>query len=1166
MSDGILKKIEGNIGNAKKAIISNPANLAREANILGKNQNGESSVFTQEQFINTLAGTPINGNEDKRKGGYGFTEAQAQAAWDFLNIYTEGNSAGELDEDEINFWINTYGADTDGVEENGNDTFSVSNLLSVIGIADSNGKFINSNQVSTEILNYLENLESEGYDIDARESGQGITVVSEGQATEMCWIDESTGEYEFNLSDLTIAQENEVMQDLYESLTKQQTDLTQIDENTMMEMLYNATMTDSSTDTEESKQTSAQFLQQFGISENIATALVHEYWKSKGIDQPEATDSTGEAGAADEEATKPQGQEAPQTDSTSPQTQEDLFKNAGLNGDLAQTRITVSEGIYTFTTDKYSDSKKDNLDCGSRIMRNIYGVSYSDQQYTGCYEALSILNGYGGDIPANAKFEVYSLKDLQTAAAEIANGTPIDEIKAKIAPLSEIKETSEPEATAVLHDENTETTPENYKEELDLRLAELNETLDGNEGTDKNGLKSLVEGLQLPDTNKVSVSAALEAAYYLTGGNSETLQELLSEDSLTRDELASIAGSEQYAYSQDHTLQPGDIVFRYGEDGTLLPSTVYDCDENGKLLVVQGGQTTGNGTSNGIYIKEVGESEIKYVIPCGQEARTKAEAAEAETQTATEEARAQTAAEPETQTTTAKGEAQTAAEEEALIATVQSEYGDMLEELQITSTISKAEESEDGSLSLSFDDGTTAKISDEQIITYDEQNNPIAGVNLTEDGIAEFLDENATLEINELGLNNPTFNARGGIITATDEDGKVATFSQDGKIKDITEASGIQTMKDGVEIPYAKAAQELFIFSGAENLNIDNENNAITFNQGNINYIFKKTENGYTYTTNDGGDNEITETYTSEGALSSIEIKGNPDQFFFSEAGNVVNNFKENYLSILNEAGINSALTKISFNPDGTTLYTLEDGTTIEESSIDNNHQSIITKYKDGAIEYSISKYESASGEIEYTYEAVSNFPRDLILDEIKLMFATEETGYILPGNINDAYNIIQNIYPENILKISINSSGVVNITAEQNEEETEFEIGKMQTIGEQKYYEVTQDGTTVICKEEGFPICNVDKEDTAITLTQFRNDLGNNYIDEFIHLKLEEMGTLNDSTISAIEERISKIEYENLECIKITEDGEIIIETKDVIGIYKPNGDDGYTLEYNEK
>ena len=54
------------------------------------------------------------------------------------------------------------------------------------------------------------------------------------------------------------------MQDLYNSLAEQQTDLTQIDENTMMEMLYNATMTDGSTDTEESKQTSAQFLQQFG--------------------------------------------------------------------------------------------------------------------------------------------------------------------------------------------------------------------------------------------------------------------------------------------------------------------------------------------------------------------------------------------------------------------------------------------------------------------------------------------------------------------------------------------------------------------------------------------------------------------------------------------------------------------------------------------------------------------------------------------------------------------------------------------------------------------------------------------------------------------------------------------------------------------------------------
>ena len=874
-------------------------------------------------------------------------------------------------------------------------------------------------------------------------------------------------------------------------------------------------------------------------------------------------------------------------------------------------------------------------------MENIYGVNYGE--YPGCFEALMKLNGYSGT-PANATIKLYSIEDLKTAAAEIANGTPIDEIRANIAPLSEIKETSEPEATDGLHKEDTETTPENYEEELDLRLAELNEALNGNNGTDKNGLKSLVEGLQLPDTNKVSVSAALEAAYYLTGGNSEALQELLSKDSLTRDELASIAGSEQYAYSQDNTLQAGDIVFRKGSDGTLLPSTVYGYDENGKLLVIQGGQTTGNGTSNGIYIREVEESRIDYVIPCGQEARTKAEVAEAETQTTTAEAGAQatteeagaqattaeagaqattaeagtqaTTEEAETQATTEETGTQATTEEEALIATVQSEYGDMLEELQITSTISKAEESEDGSLSLSFDDGTTAKISDEQIITYDEQNNPIAGVNLTEDGIAEFLDENATLEINELGLNNPTFNARGGIITATDEDGKVATFSQDGKIKDITEASGIQTMKDGVEIPYAKAAQNEINELGIskEDIIIDNENGTISFNHetnGNtLNYNYKNNENGYTVTLDlvngtirtieeysngeefptaeimeiysdsskttlksltvkgnpttlpeeaenainefyinhenileehginkeniktismeksedgknytiklDNGntisisdnkvtiygntqdtsseiDNKIVEIYTPEGELSSIEINGNPEGLVPIEIENIISDFKENYSLILNEAGINSPLTRINFKEDGTTLYTLEDGTIIEETQAGNRKR---TTFNDNTI-----------------------------------ITTQDDDG-------NKTIELYNNGKLESTEKISVNKDGSIRKELYSSEDillqiTTEYTDRTETTVyddGKNMLYTITE-----------------SNDGNSITYTRENQESFNEYIREILHQIVEENGYSYDNQNMAYDNFIWNYDYNNpIKEVTINQNGEIVFIKED--------------------
>ena len=119
----------------------------------------------------------------------------------------------------------------------------------------------------------------------------------------------------------------------------------------------------------------------------------------------------------------------------------DRLKDAGVNGSQVENKVSVSEdGTYTFELTKW-DNNPASLNCESRIMQNIYGVSYSAKENKDCYETLLKLNGYSGTTtPNKGTVQIYSLEDLRAATAELANGANIEDVRNKYLPLKQQKE------------------------------------------------------------------------------------------------------------------------------------------------------------------------------------------------------------------------------------------------------------------------------------------------------------------------------------------------------------------------------------------------------------------------------------------------------------------------------------------------------------------------------------------------------------------------------------------------------------------------------------------------------------------------------------------------------------------------------------------------------
>ena len=1049
MSDSLIKKIQA----AQEAV----AKARSESTTLGQNASkavisskdipDNTSVFSQEDFINRLVGTGNTDENGDSVEGLGFTEDEAEAIWNLLNLDDEGESEGVLDTNEINFWVSNFGQNEDPENAIGNDELSISELLSALGNPDTENNSIDEDSLINSIEDFLE---SKGINPTREQMEQWV-----GTAIAATKQEGTTNNNAADGTSITIVGEEQV------TGTEHKDDATQ-----------GGSTTDGTRITI--------------VGEEQVTGTEHKDDATQGGSTTDGTRITivGEEQVTGTEHKDDATQGSDKTDQTTYTSTEELFESSGLNGDIAADRVKAEEGTgtYVFTTDSWSNSKGDNLDCESRIMRNLYGVSYSDPQYKGCYEALSMLNGYGGNTPANARFEVYSLEDLQTAAALLKDGKSIDEIKEEINPLSEksIKETEETTS------EETQQTqiPAEYLTELNERLKELSETLDGNNGTDSDGLKDLVGNLALPKTDKVSVSAALQAAYYLTGGNSETLTNLLSKDLLTRDELAEIA--ENYKRDENYELQAGDIVFRTGADGTLLPATVYGYDESGNLLVVQGGQTTGNGTPNGIYIRSVEDDKIEYVIPCGQEAINAA----AET---TSEAGASDGA-------SEAGASDGASEAGASDGASEAETSDGAGEAGASDGASGAETS-DGASEAETPDGTS-EITSEELKRLNEQ---------YED------------RLNEIGLNSPIsagMVAEDGTTTCTLEDGASVVINQDGSVQSAVSKNGITLIEGGNEIPYAIAAQNKIDELGInqEDITIDNDNGTISFNyeinDNVLNYIYKNSENGYIITSDlTNGTMKITEEYSngeedpiaevietysdsSKTTLKSLSVNGNPSALS-EEAQNAIEEFYNNHNGILEEHGIDrDQITKISMEEsDGTKSYTLklENGNVI---SISNNTVIMYGREQDTTSGYDNKVIETYTSDGNLSSIEINGNPDGLLSEKAEELYSEFNNYKVELSNIGIDFEEIS------LSAININDDSTTTYTLEDGASVVINQDGSIQSA-------VSKDGITLV--EDG------NNKIQAIAAQKLINDLG---------IEIQDLEQNTDSSIRFTDTEGNQYEY----------------------------------------
>ena len=275
----------------------------------------------------------------------------------------------------------------------------------------------------------------------------------------------------------------------------------------------------------------------------------------------------------------------------------------------------------------------------------------------------------------------------------------------------------------------------------------------------------------------------------------------------------------------------------------------------------------------------------------------------------------------------------------------------------------------------------------------------------------------------------------------------------------------------------------------------DGKNYTIKLDNGNtISFIDNKvTIYGNTQDTSSEIDDKIVEIYTPEGELSSIEINGNPEGLVPIEIENIINDFKENYLSILNEAGINSPLTRINFNEDGTTLYTLEDGTIIEETQTGNRKR---TTFNDNTI---ITTQDDDGNK---TIEFYNNGKLE----------STEKISVNKDGSIRKELYSSEDI--------------LLQITTEYTDrtETTVYDDGK------NMLYTITE-----------------SNDGKSITYTRENQESFNEYIREILHQIVEENGYSYDNQNMAYDNFIWNYDYNNpIKEVTINQNGEIVFIKED--------------------
>ena len=158
MSDNFIDRIRA----AQEAV----AKARSESTTLGQNASkavisskdipDNTSVFSQEDFINRLVGTGNTDENGDSVEGLGFTEDEAEAIWNLLNLDDEGESEGVLDTNEINFWVSNFGQNEDPENAIGNDELSISELLSALGNPDTENNSIDEDSLINSIEDFLE--------------------------------------------------------------------------------------------------------------------------------------------------------------------------------------------------------------------------------------------------------------------------------------------------------------------------------------------------------------------------------------------------------------------------------------------------------------------------------------------------------------------------------------------------------------------------------------------------------------------------------------------------------------------------------------------------------------------------------------------------------------------------------------------------------------------------------------------------------------------------------------------------------------------------------------------------------------------------------------------------------------------------------------------------
>ena len=831
------------------------------------------SIFTRNDFIERLAGTKIGDNDEDREGGYGFSVQQAESYWELINIDKEGDSEDVLDEDEINFWINHYGQNPDPSNTKGNDDLTVSELLYTTGITPNSEGIFNEQSLENNIKAYL--------NTDKAQVVNSILNMAKKQ-------DDGSYIFTFSTNDIEIISENEATQKIYallhESLQEIPEGYQKYTEDELIDKLRSIELDENQITEEQAR----DFLFGIGVDETKATQL-----STQIIDEDTATEFL-----YSQETICKQQEDGSYSFTFSTNDIEIISENEAtqkIYALLHESLQEIPEGYQKYTEDELIDKLRsieldENQITEEQARDFLFGIGVDETKATQLSTQI---------IDEDTATEFLYSQDSENGDTSI-DATETTGIIAKAA--------ANAASTITMQQPSSEETPTSdqtsYSQELQNQLQKINEILNGGDnsiseneitekgtaGTDKNGLNGLLpEGFTMPSTNKVSVSAAIQAAYILTGGNSETLNELLKKDSLTRNEFGDFA--KDYEIQEGYELQPGDIVFRTGADGTPLAATVYGYDENGKLLIVQGGQTTADGTSNGIYIRALDESRVTHVIPCGQEAKTES---------------------------------------------AKDAYSETLAEIGVEQNITNIT-TEGETTVLTLEDGTTAKITGDKAVVYDASGKITSGKNLTNDDIGQFLNEGKTLNITEQGLQTPTYKVVNGVLIAT-ENGKSVTYNNNGEVQEIIEASGITTVENGAEIPYAMAAQQKIDELGVESSEITQNDSTISFSKDGIAYVYSYTENGYTHTVTDTKEgNSITISSYENGNQLKAQITGDAINLRSEVSGDLVY-FADSYETMLQNAQIITSDTKISEiekSADGITIYTLDNGIKVEKNDAD---------------------------------------------------------------------------------------------------------------------------------------------------------------------------------------------------------------------------------------